>query len=325
MSDYKDLDKRLAGREVILLDGAVGTQLQRMGVPMSNTAWAATALQTHPFTVRRMHEDYVKAGCDVITVNTYSAAGHNLVPLGMGELVRELNLRAVMLAMDARDRWAKDRPVYIAGSVSNYGLRIGIEVNPKGYGYYAERVETSEAQAKAYLRQQAEILAEAGVDLMLAESTGGTTHRRWVFEACRATGLPVWAGFKCHQDEGSTVPKVGYHSDEPLMQSFDELVSWGPKAVAVFHSPIAATEAALPLVRQHWKGPIGVYPEAERHDYIATHKNADEATRITPDDFVAKAKAWVGQGVQIVGGCCGIELEYIRPLRDALPRHVPAA
>ncbi|MGH6717945.1 MAG: homocysteine S-methyltransferase family protein, partial [Alphaproteobacteria bacterium] len=209
MSGYGDLDKRLAKGEVIILDGAVGTQLQKMGVPMSNTAWAATALHTHPFTVRRMHEEYVKAGCDVITVNTYSAAPFNLIPLGLGDVVRELNLRAVMLAMDARDRWAKDRPVYIAGSVSNYGLRMGIEKSPTGHGYYAERIETSEDQAKAHLRQQADILAEAGVDLMLAESTGGTTHRRWVLEACLATGLPVWGGFKVHLDEGSTVPKVG--------------------------------------------------------------------------------------------------------------------
>ncbi len=324
MSDYRELEQRLAKREVIILDGAVGTQLQKMGVPMSNTAWAATALHTHPYTVRRMHEEYVKAGCDVITVNTYSAAPFNLIPLGLGDVVRELNLRAVMLAMDARDRWAKDRPVYIAGSVSNYGLRMGIETNPKGYGYYGERIETSEDQAKAHLRQQAEILAEAGVDLMLAESTGGTTHRRWVLEACLSTGLPVWAGFKVHLKEGSKVPRVGYHSEEPLIRSFASLVKKGPKVVNLFHSPIAATDAALPLVRQRWKGPIGIYPEAERHDYIATYRDPGESTVISPAEFVVKAKQWVKQGVQVIGGCCGIELEYIRPLRAALPKRVPA-
>jgi len=324
MSDYKTLDKRLKNKEVILLDGAIGTQLQKMGVPMSGTAWAATALKTHPFTVRRMHENYVKAGCDVITVNTYSAAGCNLVPLGLGDEVRELNLRAVMLAMDARDRYAKDRPVYIAGSVSNYGLRIGIEKNPKGYGYYNERVETSEAQAKAYLREQAEILAEAGVDLMLAESTGGTTHRRWVFEACAATGLPVWAGFKVHQDKGDKAPLVGYHSKEPFAESFKSLIEFGPKAVCVFHSPIAATDAALKIVQSKWKGPIGAYPEGERHDYIAVHRDSNEPIHVTPKEFVKTAKAWVASGVQIIGGCCGIELEHIQPLREALPKHIPA-
>lgn len=324
MSDYAALDQRLRNKDVIILDGAIGTQLQKMGVPMSGTAWAAMALRTHPFTVRRMHENYIKAGCDVITVNTYSAAGCNLVPLGLGDEVKELNLRAVMLAMDARDRCAKDRPVWIAGSVSNYGLRIGIEQNPKGFGYYSERVETSEAQAKAYLREQAEILAEAGCDLIIAESTGGTTHRRWVFEACASVGLPVWAGFKVHLDEGSDVPRAGYHSQDAFADSFDDLVRFGPKAVAVFHSPIAATDKALPIVKAKWKGPIAIYPEGERHDYVAIHRDRNEPVHITPEEFVAKAKAWVADGVQIVGGCCGIELEHIAPLRDALPKRLAA-
>src|SRR6202795_3208679 len=129
MSDYASLAARLAGREVVILDGAVGTQLQKMGVPMNSQAWAATALETHPYTVRQMHERYVRAGVDVLTVNSYSAARHNLVPLGMGDLTRELNLRAVVLAQEARDRCARERPIYIAGSVSNYGMRTGVEVS----------------------------------------------------------------------------------------------------------------------------------------------------------------------------------------------------
>ena len=110
MSDYRTLETRLAGNEVVILDGAVGTQLQKMGVPMNSHAWAATALQTHPYTVRLLHENYIRAGVDIITVNSYSAARHNLVPLGLEDLTRELNLRAVVLAREARDRCAKERP-----------------------------------------------------------------------------------------------------------------------------------------------------------------------------------------------------------------------
>ena len=72
---------RLDAREVIILDGAIGTELQRLDVPLSRDAWAAVALETHPFTVRRLHELYIEAGVDVITVNTYSSARHNLDPL----------------------------------------------------------------------------------------------------------------------------------------------------------------------------------------------------------------------------------------------------
>ena len=57
-----------------------------------------------------MHEQYVAAGVDIITTNTYASARHNLEPLGLGDKVVELNLRAVMLAQDARDRTARERP-----------------------------------------------------------------------------------------------------------------------------------------------------------------------------------------------------------------------
>jgi S-methylmethionine-dependent homocysteine/selenocysteine methylase len=323
MGDYKNLESRLAQREVVILDGAVGTQLQKMGVPMNNLAWAATALHSHPYTVRRMHEQYIQAGVDVITVNSYSAARHNLVPIGLGDMVRELNLRAVVLAQEARDRRAKERPVYIAGSVSNYGLRTGVEASPEGMAWFRDRVEWTEAASRANLREQAEILAESGVDFMLVESTGGTTHRQWVLEACLATGLPVWVGFKCHQDKPGGAPQVGYHSDEPLLAQFDRLMALGGSVVTLFHSPIAATDAALPLVRSRWKGPIGVYPEAERKDYVAVHKDDNEPDHVSPAEFVAKAKQWVAQGAQIIGGCCGVELDHIRPLREALPKRVP--
>ena len=69
---YQDLQNRLDRGDVIILDGAVGTGLQNTGVPMHGVAWAAAALQTHPYTVRHLHETYIKAGIDVLTANTYS-------------------------------------------------------------------------------------------------------------------------------------------------------------------------------------------------------------------------------------------------------------
>ena len=322
-NDYADLRARLAGREVIVLDGAIGTQLQRMEVPMSHDAWAGIALETHPFTVRRLHELYIEAGVDVITTNTYSSARHNLLPLGLGGKVHELNLRAVMLAQDARDRAAKERPVWIGGSVSNYGLMAGAEPGWRDFHYFRGRTETSEDQARANLREQAEILAESGVDFLIAEPTGGSVQRRWVFEACVATGLPVWSGFKCRLDAADGALKVGYRSDEAFDAEFAALAALGGDVVTVFHSPVDATEDALTVVKAHWNGPIGVYPEAERPDYVTAHRDDSIETKLTPDEFLGRAQRWVSNGVQVIGGCCGVELEYIRPLRDALPERLP--
>ena len=323
MSNYSALRARLDANEVILLDGAIGTQLQNMQAPMNNQAWAAAALETHPFTVRRMHENYIDAGVDVITTNTYSAGRQNLEPLGLIEKLEELNLRAVMLAQDARDARAKDRPVYIAGSVSNFGLVAGGEPEWKDFikksgKLMHGRSETSDEQARSNLREQAEILAEAGVDFMIAEATGSTEQRHWVIEACVSTGLPVWAGFKCRLDPDGEL-KVRYRSEETFESTLDPLLAIGAEVATIFHSTVEATTAALPVMQKHWTGPIGLYPDADRRDYVATYRDGTQATAVSPDEYVGITKDWVNNGAQIIGGCCGFEIEYIRPLREALP------
>ena len=324
MAAYQDLQHRIDHGDVIILDGAVGTGLQNMGVPMHGIAWAAAALQTHPFTVRHLHETYIRAGVDVLTTNTYSSARHNLEPMGLGDLTAELNLRAVTLARDARDKAARDRPVYIGGSVSNYGLVTGAEPRRRVYGTAQRRTALTPEQTQANLREQAQILADAGVDFMLAESTGGMEHRKWVVQACLATGIPTWIGIKCRVEGADPTPRVGYSSDVALARGLDELVSLGGKVINVFHSDIQATDAALPIVREKWAGPIGVYPEAGREDYVDPNPDPLDKSDLTPAEFLDVARKWVQGGVQIIGGCCGIGPEYIRPLRDGLPSRVPA-
>ena len=140
-----------------------------------------------------------------------------------------------------------------------------------------------------------------------------------------ATGLPVWMGFRCRRAEGTAEPQVGYLSEEGLSDRFHEVVSLGGSVVSVFHSTIEATDAALPIVREQWRGPIAVYPEADRPDYVQRQKDHAFEPRVTPEEFVEWSLACVDRGVQIVGGCCGIEIEHIRPLREALPTHLPDA
>jgi len=147
MTTFPDLQARLEAGKVIILDGATGTELQRRGVPMHGFAWSAAALDTHPETVRVVHEDYIRAGADVIITNSFSTARHVLEPAGLGDRVRALNQRAVTLAQAARENAASGRPVAIAGSISSFR---------------ADR--TPAEQLEANYREQAELLAEAGVE-----------------------------------------------------------------------------------------------------------------------------------------------------------------
>jgi S-methylmethionine-dependent homocysteine/selenocysteine methylase len=322
MVKYQDLQDRIDRGEVIILDGAIGTQLQAMGVPMNLTDWAAAGLHTHPYTVRHMHEGYIKAGVDIVTTNTYASARHNLEPLGLGDLTAELNIRAVALAMEARERAARDRPVYIAGSISNFGLVTGSE--PSRSRTLRHRSALTVEQVQANLREQAEILVDAGVDFLLMESTGSLEHRKWISQACAIPGVPKWLGVKVHVDRDDPGVKVGYYSDVPLTRALDELLPLGASVVSVFHSNVADTAAALPIVFDKWAGPIGVYPEAARTDYVETYRDPGVQSNISPEDFLTLARKWVEQGVQVIGGCCGVGLEYIRPLREKLPSRIAA-
>jgi homocysteine S-methyltransferase len=239
--------------------------------------------------------------------------------MGLGDLTAELNIRAVVLAKEARERAARDRPVYIAGSVSNYGLATGGEPRTPS----ARSAVTAE-QAQANLREQAEILVDAGVDFLLVESTGSLEHRKWVSRACTLPDVPKWVGFKCHVDTGDPVVKVGYRSEVPLTQALDEVIPLGGSVLSLFHSSVEDTEAALPLVMDKWSGPIGIYPEASRPDYTATWRDPTVENAMSPEEFLSRARKWVDQGVQIIGGCCGIGVPYIHPLRQGLPPRIPA-
>jgi S-methylmethionine-dependent homocysteine/selenocysteine methylase len=322
MTDYASLKTIFAKKGVALLDGAIGTQLQEMGVPMDNTSWAASGLRDFWATVQLMHERYIRAGADVITTNTYSSARHNLEPLGQGDLTGELNRRAVLLARQARDHAAGGRKIWIAGAISGFGIVTGGESYRSLHRYSAPRSKITEEQAQANLNEQAALLAEAGVDFLLIEGTGENTHRRWMIEACRRTGLPFWVGFRCRLDKDSKDVRIGYGSTKSFAQALDEVLADDIQGINVFHTSIGTVEPALDVLKKKWEGLIGVYPEADRSDYTLAYHDHSQKNAIQPDEYVPIAKKWVASGVQMIGGCCGIGVPYIERLAKELPRRV---
>ncbi len=315
---YQQLEAILDRGDTALLDGAIGTQLQAMSVPMDNTAWAAKALLTHPDTVRLMHKLYLDCGVDIITTNTYSSARHNLEPLGLGDLTRELNYRAVNLAMEARERFASGRHVTLAGSVSAFGLTVGGEPVRSLHRHALQRTEITERQARGNLREQAEVLAEAGVDFLLLEGTGSIAHRHWMVDECAGTGLPLWLGFRCRLDPGDNIPRIGYSSPTPFADGLGEFLGRNLAGVTIFHSTIEATNAAIPVARSIWSGPLAAYPEADRSDYTLPHRDDSVKSNIAPTEFPEIARQWRSCGVQVIGGCCGINREFFTDLKYAL-------
>ena len=121
MGNNKSLDALFSRSGPIILDGGIGTELERLGAPMDHEAWCAVALETHPQLVRDVHKSYIDVGADIITVNTYAATRHALTNGGMEDNFVAWNKLAVQLARDALDTSEVDRNILIAGSVSNFG------------------------------------------------------------------------------------------------------------------------------------------------------------------------------------------------------------
>jgi S-methylmethionine-dependent homocysteine/selenocysteine methylase len=303
-----ELTARLAEGKVVILDGAISTEIQTRGVTLDELSWASRATLDHPDVVREMHVDYIRAGADVITANTYGAGHTVLRAAGMSaEEADALNRRSVELALEARDLAAAERPVWVAGSISSKRPSNSGKVTPTG----------PEAAADFY--RQGEVLVRAGVDLILTEMMIDIPNATIVTEAALATGLPVWHGFSAElSPDGQSVVewREGFfvHPREPFDDLVGTITGMGGEAAGVMHSYSPATTLALKVVRAHWSGPLIAYAETGHLHY--PDWAFDDAA--SPHDYAAQGKLWAASGVQIIGGCCGTNPEHIRKLRESL-------
>ena len=300
----EQLRQRISRGDVIILDGATGTELERRGVPMHGVAWCAAALRTHPAEVRQVHEDYIRAGADVVITNTFATARHTLERTELADEVRDLNIRAVNLAKEARESTAVGRPVYIAGSMST-SFRPG--------------EEPSEGYMKSSYREQAHLLAEAGADLLALEMMTDVDQGADAIEAAVSTGLPVWVGFSCKMSEDDSQVVLLRSKGETFGQALETLLPLGGSLVSVMHTRIEDTALALRVVQEQWNGPIGAYPESGK--FVMPNWQFDQIA--SPEELLGQAKRWVQMGVQLIGGCCGIGPEHIRVLKEGLPMRLP--
>lgn len=295
------VEQRLEDGNPIILDGGTGTELERRGVPMDAAAWCAAALSTHPDTVREVHEDYIRAGAEVIITNSFPAARHVLEPAGLGERFRELNARSVELARQARES-AAEEPVFVAGSISTFPPGLDSGYDPPA------------SEARENYREQAGVLAEAGVDLLAIEMIRDLAQSGSAVRAAAETGLPVWLGFSCKvEDDGKVVLWDRGHSLAEALGELTPLVS-GSSVVSIMHTLTEDTLPALDVVRQEWAGPVGAYPHSGK--FIMPHWQFIDM--ISPEDFAAEAESWLDRGARLLGGCCGIVPEHISFLRQRL-------
>ena len=304
---YHSVKKRMDGGEVILLDGAISTEIQKRGVPMDKLAWSGLGSKIGSETLLEVHKDYIRAGADVITTNTFSSARHSLKAAGREEETREVNAMAVALAKQAVEEVSEGRTVLVAGSISPFGAYNEIT------GFEAPPLDI----VRDSYREQAQILAEKGVDLLLLEMLRDVERASVIVEAALATGLPVWAGFSSEVEEGNRViPKTEFTILDGVTfeEMFNSVTSLCMDVVIVMHSEVDYILPTLEVMKKKWDGPLGAYA----HSGHWTRPDWQFDAVISPDDYLEEAKGWVDAGARLIGGCCGIGPEHIRLLSENL-------
>ncbi len=296
---YDHIARKLAAGGIIIIDGGTGTDLQRRGAAMSSDTWCADANLTHPAIVREVHADYIRAGAEIITANTFATSALLFNALGRDRDVIEIDRAAVALAKEA----AADRPVAVAGSVSTMRPVMA------GGDRTSKQREWPEKDARALFRRKVDTLVDCGVDLLMMEMMRDTDYSVWATEAAIATGLPVWVGISVEKNKDGVLTGFG-REDMPLDVVARALAAVGPAVVSIMHTSPSDTDEAIALVREYWKGPLGAYPESG-------YFRMPEWTFvdiIPPKELVDKARGWRASGVSIFGGCCGLGPEHIEAL-----------
>jgi homocysteine S-methyltransferase len=278
-------------RGPVLCDGAMGTMLYSKGI-FINRCYDELNL-SQPELVAGIHQEYVKAGAEILETNTFGANLFRLARHGCQGRVVEINRAGVELA-----RSAAGNDVMVAGSVGPLGVRI----EPLG--------KIGLDEARAAFSQQIQALAEAGIDLLILETFGYVAELHQAILAAReaAPGIAVVAQVTI-DDEGNAL-------DGSTPESYAKRIEgYGPEVLGCNCSvgPVAMLDA-IERVRQVTSLPLSAQPNAG----MPRNVEGRNIYLCSPEYMAEYTRRLIAAGTRLVGGCCGTTPEHIRAMKAAL-------
>jgi homocysteine S-methyltransferase len=287
MKPFREL---LAGDGIHVFDGAIGTMLYSKGVYI-NRSYDELNL-TAPDLVREVHEEYFRAGAEIIETNTYGATAHKLSAYGLSERLREINISAARLAREAVGDKA-----YVAGSIGPLGLRI------EPYG------PTSFAEAKAMFAAQIEALLEGGVDLFVLETFSDLSEIEQAIAAVKAAcELPIVAQITIQMD-GKTVfgaPPEGFTKKLDALGADVIGLNCGVGPALVL--------TALEKMHEVTDKKLSAQPNAG----LPRDVQGRQMYMCSPEYMAEFTRRFIQVGASFIGGCCGTTPAHIKLLADAV-------
>jgi homocysteine S-methyltransferase len=308
MSD--PIGEHLRARSVLILDGALATELERHGADLSDPLWSAKCLLESPQLIRKVHLDYFRAGAQVATTATYQATFEGFARRGIEhEAAAGLMLEAVSLARQARDEFCASLPsgvaprLLIAASVGPYGA---MRADGSEYlGHYGR----SDRELAEFHRPRLEVLARSGADVLAFETLPCLQEAlvlAWLLE--EHPGMTAWLCFSCrdggHNSEGEEIGRCAQ-----ALRDCSQIAAIGVNCTAPEHLP-----ELLGRMRERAAQPLVAYPNSgQRYDPEAKQWLGQAAHA-----SMAQARVWIAAGARLVGGCCRTTPADIRALSRAV-------
>ena len=292
MTDFRE---RLRAGPPLLLDFAMGTELQRRGADTRLPLWSARALVDDPDLVRAVHRDAVAAGADVLTANTFRTHRRTLEKGGLGARSGELTALAVRLAREAARE--SNRQIFVAGSLS-----------PLEDCYRPDLVPEDSALAAEH-REQAQSLASAGVDLLLLETHNSLRELVAAARAAKETGLP----FVVSMVTDGTGRLL---SGESIGSAVHAVAPFGPDLLSINCVPARRLGSDLADLADVAPGmPLSAYGNLGLPADDVGWRFTEE---LSPGAYADHARDWLALGARMLGGCCGTTAAHTRALRSLL-------
>jgi methionine synthase / methylenetetrahydrofolate reductase (NADH) len=277
-------------RRVMVADGAMGTMLYSRGI-FINRCFDELNLSA-PDMVRQIHQEYAKAGAEILETNTFGATRHRLAAFGFADKLKAINQAGVRLAREA----AKDT-AFVAGAIGPLSVRI----EPLG--------PTSYAEARDSFREQIDAMLEAGVDLLIFETFGNLGELREAITAAREAGgndIPIIAQV--------TIDDFGHLPGGTDTETFTrEIDSW-PIDVLGLNCSVGpkATLETIERMLEFTTKPLSAMPNAG----LPMRVEGRNIYLCSPEYMAQYARRLLWAGVKIVGGCCGTTPEHIKLIRS---------
>ncbi|MFH0261556.1 homocysteine S-methyltransferase family protein [Vibrio barjaei] len=287
---------------LIILDGGMGRELKRMGAPFSQPYWSAQALIEAPHFVEKAHQQFIDAGADIITTNSYACVPFHLGDLLYQERGTELASLAAKLAKNAVSH--SNRAVTIAGSL------------PPAFGSY--RPDLFMAEQGAQVWQDLMQAQDAYVDIWLVETLSSIEEAQVVSQVLAESTKPKYYAYTL-LDDVSQLGKL--RSGETVVDAVQSLLKHNPDGILFNCSIPEVIEAALAatakvLESHHSSICLGAF--ANSFTPIQSGHKANDAVQelrdVCPQEYLQFAKKWQQHGANVIGGCCGIGPEHIEVL-----------